>query len=62
MHDPADNPPIIDPVRPGTVLRKQWIDHRPLPIAQPKLVRHQLEDFIDRHVGPDRQLTLRLAS
>jgi hypothetical protein len=28
MHDPTDNPPIIDPARPRTVLRKQWIDHR----------------------------------
>ena len=25
-------------------------------------VPSELEDFIDRHVGPDRQLTLRLAS
>ena len=24
-------------------------------------IPHGLEDFIDRHVGPDRQLTLRLA-
>lgn len=41
MHDPADHPPIINPARPRTVLRQQWINRRPLRIAQPKLVRHR---------------------
>jgi hypothetical protein len=36
------------------VLRRLALEDRTVP--------RELEDFIDRHVGPDRQLTLRLAS
>jgi len=36
------------------ILRRLGLEDRPMP--------RELEDFIDRHVGPDRQLTLRLAS
>jgi hypothetical protein len=36
------------------VLRRLGLEDRSVP--------PELEDFIDRHVGPDRQLTLRLAS
>ncbi len=35
------------------LLRRLGLEERSVPLA--------LEDFIDRHVGPDRQLTLRLA-
>ena len=35
------------------ILRRLGLEDRPMP--------RELEDFIDRHVGPDRQLTLRLA-
>ena len=35
------------------ILRRLGIEGRSVPSA--------LEEFIDRHVGPDRQLTLRLA-
>ena len=35
------------------LLRRLGLEGRGVPLA--------LEDFIDRHVGPDRQLTLRLA-
>ena len=35
------------------ILRRLGLEGRSVPLA--------LEDFIDRHVGPDRQLTLRLA-
>ena len=36
------------------ILRRLGVEGRGVPLA--------LEDFIDRHVGKDRQLTLRLAS
>ena len=36
------------------ILRRLGLEGRNVPL--------ELEDFIDRHVGPDRQLTLRLAS
>ena len=36
------------------LLRRLGLEGRTVPA--------ELEDFIDRHVGPDRQLTLRLAS
>ena len=35
------------------ILRRLGLEGRSVPLV--------LEDFIDRHVGPDRQLTLRLA-
>jgi hypothetical protein len=35
------------------LLRRLGLEDRDIPSS--------LEDFIDRHVGPDRQLTLRLA-
>ena len=35
------------------ILRRLGLEGRNVP--------SELEDFIDRHVGPDRQLTLRLA-
>ena len=35
------------------ILRRLGLEGRSVPLA--------LEDFMDRHVGPDRQLTLRLA-
>jgi hypothetical protein len=40
MHDPADDAPIIDATGARLIVRKQRLDHRPLPIAQPKLVRN----------------------
>ena len=36
------------------ILRRLGLDGRDVP--------SELEDFIDRHVGKDRQLTLRMAS
>ena len=56
MHDPADHPPIINPARTRTVLRKQWIDRRPLRVAQPKLVRHRQAPC--RELESDLQLNL----
>jgi hypothetical protein len=35
------------------ILQRLGLEGRSVPLA--------LEDFMDRHVGPDRQLTLRLA-
>ena len=36
------------------ILRRLGLEDRPVP--------RELEDFIDRHIGKDRQLTLRLAA
>jgi hypothetical protein len=40
MDDPADDATIVDPPRPRLVLRQMRLNGRPLPIIQPKFVRH----------------------
>jgi hypothetical protein len=42
VHDPADYPPVIDPVRAALPARQQWLKPLPFRLAQPiKLLPHQ---------------------
>jgi hypothetical protein len=35
MHNPANHPPIINPMCAAPATRQQWLDPRPFRIAQP---------------------------
>src|SRR6266436_5050437 len=40
VHDAADHPTVVDPVRPAATARQQRLDPRPFPIAQPIQLHH----------------------
>jgi hypothetical protein len=40
MHNAADDPPVVLPYRPGMHQWQVRRDRRPLPIVQPKIIRH----------------------
>jgi hypothetical protein len=40
MDDAADHAPVVDTMRARLVLRQKRLDHRPLPVRQPKLSSH----------------------
>jgi hypothetical protein len=52
MNDAADHPSVVDPTRSRLIARQQRFDRRPLPIAEPELVRHLQRSVVSELESP----------